>query len=114
MMSDALRPKGHPQLKPNWAFPDMPEGFDRAFVVLGRSGNVKLDFLSDKRKVGSRPMIYSLDVQSPVPKCEWPWKSDYLPSQEDWESLGFGVSRMFDNCFGSPSHNYMFTDWTGK
>lgn len=99
----------HKKLKVGWQFPAIPDGYSKATVVIGSSGDIKLDFIGEDQN-----SFFSLDSNMSVPKCDWPWVDGFNPQEEDWTKLGFVISRMRDNCFSQPDRKSMFADWLHK
>ncbi len=104
----------HEHLKEGWRCPPLPPGYAKPVAIIGSSGNVNLDFLSFDVKPNGKPFLFSFIAKKQVPQWEWPWVAGFSPKAQDWEQVGFSVSRMHDTCFGHPDEKYMFEHWLNK
>lgn len=106
------------KLKENWKFPELPKGYDSAFVTIGMSGNVEIDYTSKPiiflGFVVRKSKVHSIHSKNKAKKVIWPWVKGYSPNESDWSNLGFLVGKSFDNCFGSIPDDLMFKDWLDK
>jgi hypothetical protein len=66
---------------PTYEIPPVPEGFDQHCAFRYPDGEIVLDFVNHERRDFASE---SIDVE-----ILWPWKDGYVPTQSDWESLGF-------------------------
>lgn len=105
----------HTKLKKDWVYPTPPAPYNKAMVILGSSGDVRLDFIAQSTEDPTeRPLIFSVDAESAMPLCEWPWIEGYTPKEEDWRRIGFAVTRVQDSFLGLPHESTPFQDWLHK
>lgn len=91
-----------PALKPNWTFPEIPQGYDVAAIQIYTSGIIELEYLGEKGWFKKKTIIYSHE-NGVTPTCEWPWVDGFIPQVKDWRSLGFEVSCGFDSGSAYPN-----------
>ena len=73
-MEDTL--SAHKNLNSDYSAPLVPVGFDQPVVFYYINGNVAFDF------VCHRTCVFASEIPHP-------WQSEYKPTAEEWEAIGF-------------------------
>ncbi|MFS1430339.1 hypothetical protein LMH73_025295, partial [Vibrio splendidus] len=82
-------------VKPEWAYPEIPEGFNAASIFIGDGMNSPCFTLLNTGCVPKFKQNQSNSIEAKG-LIEWPWIDGYLPSPKDWEGIGFSWGRAWD------------------
>ena len=75
----------HPKLLKGYTLSAVPQGFDQHCAFRYPDGQVVLDYVNHER----------CDFASETMKVDipWPWIDGFIPSDCDWEAIGFFMLR---------------------